>query len=321
MSRKSIVLKRLVAAPFLLLAIWSCIFLVIKAAPGDPMRYFADEYAYRYPEYYEALRHELGFDKPVYEQFITYLVRLTRGDFGFSFAYSKPVLDVITERFFNTIMLTGSAFLFSIFLGVILGVIASKKPYSALDNAISSSSLMVASMPAFWISLIFLLAFGLHFRIFPPGGLISVGKTGIEYWLDYLWHLFLPAFVLGISNLAVYVRLTRASMLEQLGKDYILTAWSKGCSERTIYYKHALRNALLPIVTVIGMRMAWLLYGSVLVETVFAWPGMGMLIYDAIFARDYNIIMATFVLVSTLVIVFNLITDIIYTYLDPRIAH
>lgn len=313
-------LKRIIVSPAVLFFIVLLNFLLMKLAPGDPVRMFVSG-TYAPPEYVEAMRHRLGLDKPLYEQFLIYISRLVQGDLGFSFVHNAAVLHLIGGRLYNTLLLTGLAFILSLVLGILLGVIASKKPYSALDNSASFSSLIVFSMPQFWVAIIFLLLFALYVPIFPPGGLISVGKTGVDYWVDFLWHLILPTFVLGLTNLATFVRLTRASMLEQLGKDYILTAWGKGCSERDVLYKHALRNALLPIVTMIGLRLPWLLYGAVLIETVFSWPGLGMLLYDAIFSRDYNIIMGIFTIISALVIVFGLITDLVYTYVDPRIAY
>lgn len=319
MSRKSYIIKRLVEIPFVLLIIISVIFLLIKIAPGDPVRMYVSD-AYAPPEYVEQMRHKLGLDKPIHEQYVKYLRKLITGDFGFSFLKNVSVFDLIMSRLFNTLLLTGTAFIFAIIFGVSLGIIASKKPYSIIDNIISFTSTIIYSMPQFWIATIFLLILGLRFKLFPPGGIMSIGKE-IPYWQDLLWHLCLPALVLGLSNAVAFFRLTRASMLEQIGSDYILTAWSKGCSERTVFYKHALRNALLPIVTWIGMRIPWLLYGAVLIETVFTWPGAGLLIYDAIFTRDYNVIMCTFIIISSFVLITNLITDILYSIVDPRITY
>jgi peptide/nickel transport system permease protein len=320
MTRKSYILRRAVEGPFVVLAILAVNFFLIKLAPGDPVRMFVSD-TYAPPEYVEAMRRQLGLDRPIYEQFIVYLSRLFQGDLGFSFQHGASVLSLIFIRLLFTLLLTGSAFALSVSLGVLLGVIASKKPYSKADNMASSLSLIAFSLPQFWLAIVFLLVFGLFIPIFPAGGAISVGKTGLDYWLDLLYHLLLPAIVLGLSGLASFLRLTRASMLEQLGKDYIMTAWAKGCTERMVLYRHALRNALVPIVTLIGIRLPWLLYGAVLVESVFSWPGLGSLVYAAIFARDYNIIMGIFAVISVLVIVFNLITDILYTYVDPRIAY
>lgn len=321
MTRKSYILKRFIQFPILLILTLSVIFLIIKIAPGDPVKFFTGESAYITEEYIAEIRRKFALDRPLYEQFFIYLDKMLHGDFGYSFKSNALVLQLISDRLFNTLMLTVSGFLISVVLGSVLGITASKKAYSLRDNVISFSSVIIFSMPQFWISIIILVTFSVIYPLFPAGTLISIGKTGIDYVLDYLWHLALPAFVLGISNLALFVRLTRASMLEQLGKDYILTARSKGCTERTVLYKHAFRNALLPIVTMMGLQIPWLMYGAVLVETIFSWPGLGLLIYTSIFSRDYNIIMAIFVFVTILVMLTNLIVDIIYSYLDPRIVY
>jgi peptide/nickel transport system permease protein len=232
-----------------------------------------------------------------------------------------PVLDLIKSRLIFTLILMFSSLSISIVLGLFLGVIASKNVYSIKDNLISFSSLIFFSTPRFWIGTLFLLAFALYLPLFPAGGIITPGTSGVNYWVDVFYHLFLPISTLVVTNLASFVRLVRASMLEEINKDYIVTALSKGCSENTVYYRHALRNALLPVVTWIGIRLPWIITGSILVETVFSLPGIGMLLYDSIYGRDYNMIMAIFTIASFLVILVNLLTDIIYTYIDPRIVY
>jgi peptide/nickel transport system permease protein len=215
----------------------------------------------------------------------------------------------------------GTGLIFAFIGGILLGVLSSKKPYSKTDNLTTITSLIGYSLPVFWSAQLLLLAFAIYLGWFPVGGMRDLVHeyTGIYAILDLLKHLTLPALVIGVYQLAIYTRLTRSSMLDVLHEDYIMTARSKGLPERTVLFKHALRNALLPVVTVMSMNLGIMFAGAVLTETVFAWPGVGRLTYDAIFARDYPVIMGTFVVVSIMVIIVNLITDIVYSVLDPRV--
>ena len=311
------IINRLLQALPVIFSVIIINFFLIHLAPGDPAVMIAGEEAT--PEYLELIREKMGFNKPIYIQLLIYLRQVFSGDLGYSYYSKRPVLDVIAERMPNTIFLLGTAFIFSILIGVVLGVVASKRLYSLTDDVISFLSLTLYSLPSFWLGMIFILIFALHLRIFPTSGIMSV-KVASNF-LDRLWHLCLPASVITIYWLALYTRITRGSMLETMKKDYIMTAWSKGCSERTVFFKHALRNALLPIVTVIGLRFRVLFTGSVVIETVFAWPGIGRLMYDAIIELDYPVLMGGFIIVSLVVVLANLVTDIIYTILDPRIRY
>jgi len=220
-----------------------------------------------------------------------------------------------------TLLLMGVAILYATIFGALFGVISSRRQYSATDNFFTLVSLIGYSMPVFWLGQILLILFGLQFPILPAQGLESLREsyTGFARALDILHHLVLPAFTLGLGYLAVDVRFTRASMIEVMSQDYIRTARAKGLSERAVFYKHALRNALIPLVTITGLNFGFLLAGAVLTETVFAWPGLGRLMYDSIYSRDYPVLMGMFVVISLMVIVVNLITDIVYSVLDPRI--
>jgi peptide/nickel transport system permease protein len=273
------------------------------------------------PEFIAMKKAELGLDKPLYMQLLIYLMNVIQGNMGYSYTYKQPVIDVILPRVQNTLLITVGSFIISVILGLVLGIMASKKPYSKIDNVISTLSLITWSTPSFWMALIFLLVFGLYLGWFPLHGMYTIGKTGIEAWIDLIWHMFLPSAVLALGSFALYTRLTRASMLEEIRKDYIITARGKGCSENTVYYKHAFRNALIPIVTVIGYRMPHFFTGSIMVETIFSWPGIGTLTYNSITSRDYTMVMGIFIIVSIITILANLMSDILYTYLDPRIKY
>ena len=295
-------------------------FTIIHLAPGDPVRILVSDVGAP-PEYIEMVRREMGLDKPIYEQLLIYVGRMLLGDFGYSYTWNQPVFSVLLGRVGATFLLMFTAFLISLALGIVLGVTSSKRPYSLTDNLITTSSLVVYSMPNFWVGMIFLIVFCLHLGLFPTHGMVTVGATGINSVLQILWHLFLPAMALGLSETASLCRFTRSGILEVLRQDYILTARAKGCDERTVFYRHALRNSLLSIVTILGLRVRMWFTGSVLIETVFAWPGIGRLLYDSIFARDFNMLMAIFIVVAILTILGNLFADVAYALVDPRIRY
>lgn len=315
--------KRLIQIIPLIFGIICLDFIIVHLAPGDPTQMLGGELTGAPPEYQEKLRQELGLDKPLWIQLVLYIKTILGGNLGYSFVYRSSVLNLILERVPNTLILIGSSMLFSILLGIFLGINAAKKPYSLIDNITTTISLLGYSIPNFWLGVILLLVLALYMGIFPTQGMFTVGKelVGLEYLYDVLKHLILPMIVLGTSQLAMYTRLMRTSMLEVLDQDYILTARAKGCNESQILYDHALKNALLPTVTVIGLNLGFVLTGSILTETVFAWPGIGRLMYDAIFIRDYPVLLGIFTLISICVIFATLLTDITYAFLDPRIRY
>lgn len=295
-------------------------FTLIHLAPGDPTLALIGEFQAS-PEFVQSVRKQFGLDRPLGVQLGLYVLNLLRGDFGFSFAFKQPVLEVILDRVPATLLLMGAALLYATLCGALFGVISSRRQYSHTDNFFTLVSLVGYSMPVFWLGQIFLILFGLTFPIFPAQGMESLREsyTGVARGLDILHHLVLPAFTLGLGYLAVDVRFSRASMIEVMSQDYIRTARAKGLSEQAVFFKHALRNALIPLVTITGLNFGFLLAGAVLTETVFAWPGLGRLMYDSIYARDYPVLMGMFVVISMMVILVNLITDIVYSVLDPRI--
>jgi len=301
--------------PLIVLSI-SITFFMIRLAPGDPILYLLSD-----PEapagYAKELRAAHGLDKPLHVQFILYIKNIVTGNLGYSFFYNLPVERLIFSKIAATLLLTVTSFFISLIFGVVFGIIASKNPYSTSDNVVTTSSMIVWAMPSFWVAMVLIIIFSVKFDLFPIGGMYTPGgNRGI---IDVLYHLVLPAISLGIGGLAGYTRMTRANMLEELDKDYIIFAWSKGCSERTVYFRHAFRNALLPIVTSLGLRLRGLFTGAALTEIVFGWPGIGSLINESIFRRDYYLISAIFIMISLLTMVGTLISDIAYAYVDPRI--
>lgn len=312
--------RRLIQAIPLILGIVVVNFCLIHLAPGDPIVTLVGEFQVS-PEYIASVRKDFGLDKPLPLQLLIYVLNILRGDLGYSFSFRQPVLGVILERVPATVLLMAAAILYSSLLGVIFGVMSSKRQYSKTDNLLTLLSLVGNSLPVFWLGQILLITLSLNLSLFPAQGMLSLREsyTGGAYWIDVLYHLVLPSFALGLGYLAINTRFTRASMIEAMSQDYIRTARAKGLSEKVVTYKHALRNALLPLVTMTGLNFGFLLAGAVLTETVFAWPGLGRLMYDSIYTRDYPVLMGMLIFISVVVILTNLMTDIVYSVLDPRI--
>lgn len=312
--------KRCIYAVPLIFAAFTICFILIHTAPGDPV-YILIGPSSADPEYVQMMRQKYNLDQPLYIQFPLYLQKLLMGDLGYSYYYKQPVLDVVFERIPATLLLMGTGFVFATVFGIVIGVFSAKKPYSTRDNLLSFASVFAFSIPTFWLGMLLLLVFSVYLGLFPTTGMYSlrVESSGLASIIDILHHLFLPAMTVGLFHLAVIARLTRGSMLEAMRQNYIVTARSKGLDENRVYFGHALRNALLPVVTMAGLNLGQIIAGTVLVESVFAWPGMGRLMYDSIFTRDYPVLMGIFITVSVMVVVANLVTDILYGYLDVRI--
>jgi peptide/nickel transport system permease protein len=317
------ILQRLLQSIPLILFVMAINFLIIHAAPGDPITYLYGGSAEVSAEQMARLRAELGLDRPLYVQFVLYLRSLLGGDLGFSVINRRPVLDLILDRVPATLVLMSAAFVFSVLAGAIWGVISAVRARTGVDYAVAVVSLFGYSMPTFWLGLILILVFSLQLGWFPTMGMVTLGGelSGLAGLVDLLHHLVLPTVTLGSFFVATYARLTRSSMLEVLGQEFITAAWAKGLPGRAVHYKHALRNALLPVITVIGLQIGFLFAGAVLTETIFAWPGMGSLTYQAILQRDYGLLMGLFLIVSVCVILMNLVTDLVYTIVDPRIRY
>jgi peptide/nickel transport system permease protein len=311
---------RLLQAIPLLLGIIVINFALIHAAPGDPVTIMVGPGTVS-KEFIEQVRHDLGLDRPLLVQFLIYLGNVVQGDLGNSYVYRQPVIDVVLSRLPATLLLMGTAYVLAAIVGIALGVISAVRPRSWIDNLASLLSVIGYSVPAFWTSFLAILAFALSLRWFPAGGMVDVRSTatGFGRVLDILNHMVLPVTVLTFFYSALIARLMRASMLEILQSDYIVMARAKGLSNLRVILRHALPNALLPVVTVIGLQFGDLLAGAVLTETVFAWPGLGRLIIDAAGQRDFPLLMGVFIMSASLTISANIITDLLYMIVDPRI--
>ena len=315
-------LRRLLQAIPLIFVIILINFFLIHAAPGNPVDFLIGSMDAS-AEYIDDLRREFGLDQPLWVQFWLYVAKVAQFDLGYSLRFRAPVLDLILGRLPATLLLMGTALIISSLLGVLLGVLAARRPYGAVDNTATVAALAGYSMPVFWLGQLMLLLFSLQLGWFPTQGMYSL-RAPSEGWgrvLDIAHHLVLPAACYSIYNLALVFRLTRVKMQETLALDFITTARAKGLAESRVVLVHALRNALLPVITVIGMNFGFMLAGSVLTETVFAWPGMGRLLYEAIGARDYPVLMGLFTVLSVMVIAANVLTDIAYAIVDPRVVY
>jgi peptide/nickel transport system permease protein len=296
-------------------------FLLLHIAPGDPVDTLVGEMGGATEELIAQLRADYGLDKSVPQQLFTHIVRMAQGNLGESFSYDQPVLQLILERLPATLILVVTALVLAILIGTLLGVIAAQKPKSFFSGFVTVVSLAGYAAPVFWTGIMLLILFSYLLPLFPSFGMNEVGTTGSAFdrFLDVLHHLVLPAISLASIYLAVYSRMARASMMDVLGSDYIRTARSKGLSESVIIYKHALKNAVLPVVTMAGLQFSQLIAGAVVIETVFSWPGMGQMAFEAILRRDHPLLLGILFFSTLLVIVVNLLTDMTYRVLDPRI--
>jgi peptide/nickel transport system permease protein len=313
--------QRLVKSVVVIFAIVVVNFLLIHAAPGDPASVIAGESGMADQKFVEQLRHQFGLDKPLPEQLWIYVSSVAKGDLGFSYRQQRPVSALIMERLPATLLLTITAFAFAMVSGVLMGVLAARRVGTVTDSVITVLALTFYATPIFWVGLMLVLVFSVWLDWLPSFGMNTVDANlhGLAAMWDTAHYLILPALTLGLFYTAVYARLTRASMLEVADQDFVKTARAKGAGESRILWRHVLRNALLPIITFAGIQAGQLVGGSILVETVFAWPGIGRLAFDALLARDYALLLGVFFVTSVLVIVFNLLTDLLYLIVDPRV--
>ena len=314
--------KRLFYGLLLMLGVVVLNFFLIRLAPGDPAVVIAGEMGGATEEMLQSIRADYGLDRPLLVQLWIYLSNIATGDLGRSFFFDQPVTRLIALRIGPTILLVITALLLSIVIGVFLGVVAARKPNGPVSAFVSVFATIGYAVPVFWTGIMLIILFASVLPLFPVEGMTSVRLRDASFpvkVLDVAHHLILPAFTLAIIYLAQYARLSRASMLEVLGSDYIRTARAKGASERSVLFKHALRNAALPILTVAGLQFGNLISGALLVETVFNWPGMGRLAFDSILRRDYPTIMGVLFFASAMVVIANLLTDLSYRLADPRL--
>ena len=316
------ILKRLGYGLLLMLGVVVLNFLLIRLAPGDPAEVIAGEMGGATQEVLESIRASYGLDKPLLTQLWIYLTNIAQGDLGMSYFFDQPVSKLIGLRIWPTILLVVTAQLLSIVLGVAMGVLAARKPNGPMSAFVSVFATIGYAVPVFWTGIMLIILFASVWPIFPVEGMVDVRMREASLFaktLDVLHHLFLPALTLAIIYLAAYARLARASMLDVLGADYVRTARAKGASERTVLFRHALRNAMLPILTVAGLQFGNLISGALLVETVFNWPGMGRLAFDSILRRDYPTVLGVLFFASMMVVIANILTDLSYRLADPRL--
>jgi len=313
--------SRLGQAIGLLLAVVVVVFFLIQLAPGDAALYLAGDQGVGDAEFLARVRAEYGLDQPLLVQLGTYVGNVAQLNLGESTYFNEPVLGLIIERLFATVLLAGTSLIFAVGVGVAIGVYTARRPEGPTSSAATVASLVGFSTPVFYSAIMFIVVFAAKWSLLPVGGIEDVRYDGnwVGETIDLLQHLVLPALSLGIIYLAIYSRLARASMLEVLEADYIRTARAKGARERVVVYKHALRNAIIPVITAAGLQVGNLLSGALLVEVVFGWPGIGRLAVDSIFRRDSPTLLGIMIFSSAMVIVANLLTDLVYRIIDPRI--
>jgi peptide/nickel transport system permease protein len=314
-------LRRLLQMVPMLVGIAVVSFFIIHLAPGDPIVALAGEYGDA--AYYEYMRAKFGLDRSVPEQLLIYIANVLRGDLGTSYTYGQPVTRVILSRLPATLLLLATSLTLSTLIGIALGSLAARRPHSLRDFSISTLCLVGYAIPVFWLAQMLIIFLALRLDWLPVQGMTTARARyeGMEHLLDIARHMVLPVAALTVQELALTTRLTRTNMLEVLSQDYIQTARAKGLHERRMLVGHALRNALLPVVTVVGGRIGFMFSGAVLTETVFAWPGLGRLLISATLNRDFPILMGMFIMISVAVLIANLVTDLAYAFLDPRIRY
>lgn len=314
--------RRLAQIAFVVIGIAVVNFFLLNLAPGDAAQVIAGEAGSATPEYMAALRKQFGLDQPLPIRFLAYLGNVLTFDLGWSFRHGMPVLSLIGQRLPATLLLMGTSIGFALVLGCTLGFLAARKAGTVVDTLISVAALLFYATPVFWIGIVLIVVFSVWLDWFPVGGMtqIEAGYTGLAYAADVARHLVLPSVTLGLFYLAIYTRLMRASMLDAAGQDFVRTAMAKGVRPWRIAWRHIFRNALLPVVTLLGVQIGSVLGGAILVETVFAWPGLGRLAFEALFQRDLNLLLGILFCSSIVVVAVNLAIDILYTRIDPRIA-
>lgn len=321
MSFLTYIAKRAASGLFIVVLVVLINFVLINLAPGDPAVIMGGEIALSSPEYINAIREKWGLDKPITHRLALYLYNVfVRGDLGYSYRYLVPVSKLILERLGYTLILTVTGSLLAFALALKLSVTSIKKG-GCVDALLTSSSLTFWSIPMFWLAIMLVWVFSVNLKIFPAAGVVDVRnpKTGLLYALDVLHHSFLPILTLTIGLFPAFFKLLRDTMVEQLGEDYVYTFKAIGLDDERVIGKHVLRNALIPALTLLGLNLGYAIAGAALVEVVFGWPGIGRLLLDATYVRDYPVILGIFVIVACSVVVANIVVDALYSLLDPRV--
>jgi len=318
---KKLLMKKAIYALITIFIVLVFNYFLFRILPGDPLAMLLRN-PKATPEMIEAAKQLFGLDKPWYTQFFDYIENMLTGDYGTSFFYKKPVSDVIAGRIMPTLIMVGFAEVLAIIIGILLGVIAAWKRGTRLDVGMLGFSLITYSMPAFWLGMIMVVIFCVNLHLLPTSGMLTPGATyanTFEFLVDYGRHLILPSVTLGICLVGEYALTMRNTLTDVLSEDYITTAKAKGFSSGYILRKHALPNAMLPMVTIIAINLGFVVGGTVQIEAIFSWPGLGSLMYDALRARDYPLLQGVFLLITVSVVLANFIADIMYSYIDPRV--
>ena len=319
---KKFILKRIYTAFIVVLVVVALNFFIIKLAPGDPVNIMAG-FDNPNEEFKMAVRAKYNLDKPLITQFFTYIYRLVQGDLGESYYSSRPVTELLAERMGASLLLSGTSAVLAFIIGTVLGLTAGKKEDSMQDKVLSAGTYVANAMPSFWLGLMLIFVFASRLGWLPTQGMYSLREnyTGIARYIDLGKHLILPVMTLVLVQIPGYFRITRSSVIQVMADDYITTFRVTGMSEKKIYMKYVLKNAILPVVTLFGINVAYIVAGSTLVETVFSWQGIGILMYTAIAKRDYNVLMGTYLIIAVSVAFFMILVDVIYAKLDPRIHY
>jgi peptide/nickel transport system permease protein len=313
--------RKLLQLVLTLLAVVSFNFLLFRVLPGDPIQLYARS-GHLTPQAAAQLRRLFGLDKPMLAQFGIYLKDLAHGNLGFSLTYRRPVAEIVIQRLANTILLVGAATVLVVGIGIVLGAVSASRRGSRVDSTTVFGSLVLWSMPTFWVGLLMVFAFGVWWKVLPISGISTAGATyssPVGAPLDVARHLVLPTLTLALVDIGQFVLITRSSLIDVLTEDFITTAKAKGMPRRRVVWRHGMRNAMLPVVTASVLYVGLVVGGAIQVETVFSWPGMGELTYDAVLRRDYPVLEACFLLFAVTVIVANFLSDLVYLWLDPRV--
>ncbi|MEH7302930.1 ABC transporter permease [Neobacillus drentensis] len=314
-------IKKIANAIFTLFCVLVINYFLFRVMPGDPLAMMLRD-PKASPESIEKMKHLFGLDQSWYVQFGLYVKQLLSGDLGMSFLFKQPVTELIAIKIVPTLLLVGVATLVSLIGGIFLGILAARKRGKKVDVISLSFSLLTYSMPTFWVGVVLVALLSVHLTLFPTSGMTTAGmvfSSSMDAIVDVAHHLFLPALSLSLVLLGQYVLIMRNSLIDELTEDYVQTAKAKGFSEKYIVRKHAVPNAMLPMVTVISINLGFMIAGAIEIETVFSWPGIGRLMYEALLNRDYPLLQGIFLIISTCVIFANLIADVLYGYLDPRV--
>lgn len=320
-------IRRLLQMLPLILGLSILIFFIMFLMPGDPVDMMVMGNPNIHPEDIARLKKVWGFDDPFHIRYVKWVIQAAQGNLGFSYTWKRPAALVLWQRLPNTLILMTASLILSLIVAIPVGIFSARRQYSIMDYVLTVFAFIGQAMPTFWFGLMMILVFSVYLKtpsgqpLLPPGGMMDIGRdTGFFTWAR-LKYLIMPAFVLGLYNMTGWARFMRSSMLEVINQDYIRTARAKGLPEGRVVYKHALRNALIPMITMLALSIPGLVSGATITETVFAWNGIGRMTFTSIMNKDYSVAMASLMMSSVLVVIFNLVADIMYAVVDPRVKY